>query len=224
MRTLARTLLPGLATAALASAVFAWLAHAVMQGTLAGFDLDVRSAIHSRATPAMTRAMQSITQLGSSPVLVVFGLIACLALARRGRVRAAVILAVSALGAEAFDQTLKALFHRPRPEAFFGLSPVSYSFPSGHSVESCCFYGVLAAIAATNTRSRRERIGIWILASLTALAVGTSRIYLGVHYPTDVLGGYVAAVAWVSLVWTIYQVWRRQRGGAMPTAGTDSAK
>src|SRR5579862_5625326 len=164
MQTFTRKVSAGLATAAAGSATFAWLAHAVIEGTLAWFDLDVRRAIHSWATPALTRAMESITQLGSSPVLIVFGLIACWSLARRGRVRAAVILGVSALGAEAFDQSLKALFRRPRPEAFFGLIPVSYSFPSGHSVESCCFYGVLAAIVATTTRSRRQRIGIWVLA------------------------------------------------------------
>jgi undecaprenyl-diphosphatase len=78
-------------------------------------------------------------------------------------------------------------------------------------VESCCFYGVLAAIVAANTRSRRVRVAIWVVAATITLAVGTSRIYLGVHYPTDVLGGYTAGVVWVALVWTGYQVWRSRR-------------
>lgn len=223
MRTLTGRVSAGLATAAVGAAFFALLAHNVMNGTLARFDLVVRQAIHSWSTPVLTYAMEGITQLGSFLTLVLLGAVAALRLARRGRVRAAVLLVISALGAEVFDGLLKALFRRPRPEAFFGLSPGSYSFPSGHSVESCCFYGVLAAIVATTSRSRRHRIGIWVLAALVTLAVGTSRIYLGVHYPTDVLGGYLAAVVWVSLVWTVYQVWRVRRDGLVPTAASDSA-
>src|SRR5579863_1259402 len=208
MKRLKRQIAGGLGAAAAASLFFAWLARTVMAGGLTWFDLSVRRAVHSWATPRLTLCMEGITQLGSFPVLVVFGLVASWLLAQRGRIRAAVILAVAALGAEAFDQLLKGLFRRPRPEAFFGLSPHNFSFPSGHSVESCCFYGVLAAIVATNSRSRRQRVGIWIMAALITLAVGTSRIYLGVHYPTDVVGGYTAAVVWVSLVWTGYQFWR----------------
>lgn len=205
-----RKIAAGLGIAAAASLLFGGLAIAVMNGTLAGFDLAVRNTVHSWSTPILTRAMLGITRLGSWSFLVTLGLLAAFLLARRGRVRAAVILAISAFGAELFDQALKALFRRPRPEAFFGMSPANYSFPSGHSVESCCFYGVLAAIVAVNARSQGERIGIWVMASLITLAVGISRIYLGVHYPTDVLGGYTAAVVWVSIVWTVYQWWRQR--------------
>ena len=151
--------------------------------------------------------MQGVTQLGAPVFLAVLGVIVALQLARMGRIRAAIILAVAAVGAEGFDQLLKWCFHRTRPEAFFGSSPLSYSFPSGHSVASCCFYGVLAAIVAAQARGKRQRIGLWCIASLVTLAVGISRVYLGVHYPTDVIGGYSAAVIWVSLVWTAYHWW-----------------
>jgi undecaprenyl-diphosphatase len=208
-----RKITAGLSAAAAAAIFFAWLAYAVKAGTLAWFDLTVRNTIHSWASPVLTRAMRGITQLGSPTFLILLGFLAAWRLAVRKRMRAAIILAVSAIGAEAFDELLKAIFRRPRPEAFFGHSPGSYSFPSGHSVSSCCFYGVLAAIVAVNARSKRETVGVWITAAVITLAVGTSRVYLGVHYPTDVLGGYAAAVVWVALVWIGYRLWIRRAGG-----------
>jgi undecaprenyl-diphosphatase len=210
MGTFDRKAAVGVSAAAAAAIFFAWLAHAVMHGTLAWFDLAVRGTIHSWASPLLTRAMEGITQLGSPSFLIGLGAIVVWRLAKLGRIRAAILMGIATLGAELFDQVLKAIFHRPRPEAFFGATPVSYSFPSGHSVESCCFYGVLAAIVASQSRPRWARWGIWIMAATITLAVGTSRIYLGVHYPTDVLGGYAAAVTWVALVWLVYQWWRRK--------------
>lgn len=182
----------------------------MVDGTLAWFDLSLRNTIHSWASPALTRAMQGVTQLGAPLFLAVLAVIVALQLARAGRIRAAFLLAVAAVGAGSFNQLLKWCFHRPRPEAFFGLSPLSYSFPSGHSVSCCCFYGVLAAIVTAQASRKWQSIGIWCAASLITLAVGISRIYLGVHYPTDVLGGYSAAVIWVSLVWTAYHWWLRR--------------
>jgi undecaprenyl-diphosphatase len=211
MEVLNRMVSAGLGIAATASICFAWLAYAVMHNMMGWFDDAVRGFVHSWASPMLTRCFEGITELGSFPFLMLLGLLVAWTLARRRRYRAAVILAVSALGAQGFDQLLKGIFRRTRPEAFFGVSPHSYSFPSGHSVESCCFYGVLAAIVAANTRSRHVRVALWVVAASITLAVGTSRIYLGVHYPTDVLGGYIAGVAWVALVWTGYQVWRSRR-------------
>jgi undecaprenyl-diphosphatase len=182
----------------------------VVDGTLAWFDVSLRNTIHSWSTPTLTRAMQGLTQLGAPVFLAVLAVIVAMQLARAGRIRAAFILAATALGAQSFDELLKWCFHRPRPEAFFGLSPLSYSFPSGHSVASCCCYGVLAAIVSSQVSRRWQSIGIWCTASLITLAVGISRVYLGVHYPTDVLGGYAAAVFWVSLVWIAYHCWLRR--------------
>ena len=210
MQGVNRKIAAGLATAAAAAIFFSWLAYAVTDGSLAQFDLAVRGTIHSWASPWLTRAMRGITQLGSPTFVILLGLIVAWRLARLRRLRAATIVAVAALGAEAFDQILKWIFHRPRPEAFFGLSPGSYSFPSGHSVESCCFYGVLAALIAAQAPRKWQYVGIWVTAALITLAVGCSRIYLGVHYPTDVLGGYAAAVVWVSLVWSGYHWWLRK--------------
>jgi len=88
---------------------------------------------------------------------------------------------------------LKALVHRPRPQPFFGYpQPNTYSFPSGHALISLCFYLALAEIEG---RKRAWRLA----AVLFAVAIGLTRIYLGVHYPTDVAAGFATAIAWLSL-------------------------
>jgi undecaprenyl-diphosphatase len=112
--------------------------------------------------------------------------------------RPAVWLTIAAGGSVVLDVSLKLSFHRTRPVPFVGVVPLTYSFPSGHALSSFCFYGVLAGLLCARIQSRAIRILIWAAAATLVLAVGLSRIYLGVHYPTDVVAGYVAAAAWVS--------------------------
>jgi undecaprenyl-diphosphatase len=95
---------------------------------------------------------------------------------------------------------LKLAFHRPRPVAFFGSTPSSYSFPSGHALGSFCFYGILAAILATRVRGRGAKFCVWMAAVLLVAMIGVSRIYLGVHYPSDVIAGYCAGAVWVGAI------------------------
>jgi membrane-associated phospholipid phosphatase len=192
---------PAISIALLAAVLFACLAAAVTSGSTNRFDLAARDAIHSWASPQVTYAMRGVTQLGSTAFLLPLGIIVVWRLIATGRRQAAVLLVVAAVGGEAWDQGLKHLFHRPRPEAFFGLpQPENYSFPSGHSMASACFYGALAMIAATEARSRTRRRAIWAAAAALVGCVGLSRIYLGLHYPSDVLGGYLAALAWLALL------------------------
>ena len=190
---------PGAAAVALAAAIlFACLAHAVAFVPAAGFDLAVRGAVHACASPRLTYAMRGVTMMGAPAILVPLGILLVWRLAAAGRRRAGFLLAMAAVGGEAWDEGLKLLFHRVRPEAFFGLAqPENYSFPSGHSMESACFYGALAMVAAAHTRSRARRAVVWAAAAVAIGGIGLSRIYLGVHYPTDVVGGYLAGAAWL---------------------------
>jgi undecaprenyl-diphosphatase len=187
--------------AAMSVALFAWLAHAVAWGPADRFDLAVRGTIHTWASPQLTFAMRGITLLASPAFLLPFGALIVWQLMATGRRGAATLLLIAALGGEALDQGLKLFFARPRPEAFFGLpEPETYSFPSGHSMGSCCFYGALAIIAMAGAQSRRARWAIAAGAVALIALVGLSRIYLGVHYPTDVLGGYLAGLAWLAVI------------------------
>src|ERR1035441_4095633 len=190
---------------ALALILFVWLAREVTRGDALRLDTPVREAVHARSSPPLTAMMRSLSLIGSEVGLVPLGAILVWWLVAAKRRRAAVVLAVAALGAEALDQIMKLLFNRPRPEPFFGLaSPITHSFPSGHAMVSCCFFGVLAAILAARQRSRLKRIAIFSAAALLVALMGFSRVYLGLHYPTDVLAGYAAAVVWLAVVRTVY--------------------
>jgi undecaprenyl-diphosphatase len=98
---------------------------------------------------------------------------------------------------------------------FFGAVPQTYSFPSGHSLFSFCFYGVLAGLITARIESRPLRILIWILAATLVFSIGLSRIYLGVHYPSDVLGGYLAGTIWVSTMLALDRL-RTRRKNSVP--------
>jgi len=188
-----------LALAVFALFLFAWLGNEVLQGDTQNFDLAIRAWVHRFASPGMTKAMTAISLLGYNiligELLVAFAFFAWL----RWR-RAAVWLAVAMAGSLALDMTLKYAYHRTRPVAYFGTAPHSYSFPSGHALCSFCFYGVLAGLLSARTKSLAWRLAIWISAALLVIAIGLSRIYLGVHYPSDVIAGYLAAAVWVSTV------------------------
>ena len=186
---------------ALALILFVWLAREVMRGDALRLDTPIRSAVHARSSPPLTAMMRGLSLIGSEVGLVPLGAILAWWLVAAKRRRAAVVLAVAALGAEALDQIMKLLFNRPRPEPFFGLAaPITHSFPSGHAMVSCCFFGVLAAILAARERSRARRVAIFAAAAILVALMGFSRVYLGFHYPTDVLAGYAAAVVWLGVV------------------------
>lgn len=187
--------------ALIAVLLFGWLAYTIAYAPAERFDLSVRDAVHVWASPQLTFAMRGFTILGSEAFLVPLGLILVWRLIVNGRRRAAALLVIAALGGEAWDQGLKLFFRRARPEPFFGIpQPNTYSFPSGHSMASFCFYGAVAMIAIAQVRSGARRWAIGVGVAALALMVGFSRIYLGVHYPTDVIGGYLAGVAWLSVI------------------------
>ena len=193
-------LLGGLLIAATALFVFGWLAEEMLEGDTQQFDAFVRTAVHQFATPSLTRLMQVFSFLGSVAAVATMSLlVVCVSLYFRHS-RTAALLAITMLGVAALDVALKHAFHRPRPVAFFGATPNSYSFPSGHALGSLCFYGILAAILAGRVRGRGAKFCVWITAALLVGMIGLSRIYLGVHYPSDVIAGYCAATVWVGAV------------------------
>jgi undecaprenyl-diphosphatase len=218
-----RALMLGFSIAAGVLVLFGWLAEAVLHGETQALDAAVRNAVHAWATPELTRLMLGITWLGEVAVLVPLAALLVWRLIATGRGRAARVFLVAAIGAEALDQILKLVFHRARPEAFFGYAePLGYSFPSGHAIVSCCFYGVAAEILTARMRSRAGRVVTWGGAGILVAAIGFSRVYLGVHYASDVLAGYMAAVIWVAATRAAYEIRLRRTNEAR--SRTDSSE
>lgn len=193
-------LIGSIVVAAAALLSFGWLAEEMLESETQTFDDAVRAAIHRLASPAMTSAMQVFSFLGSGTFLVVLSLLTIVIFLYIHRPRAADLMGITMAGAVALDLVLKHAFHRGRPVPFFGTAPSSYSFPSGHAFASLCFYGVLAGILSAHAPTPRARLFIWTCAALLVGLIGVSRIYLGVHYPSDVVGGYCAALVWVGAI------------------------
>jgi undecaprenyl-diphosphatase len=199
-----------LAVAVLAIFCFSWLAEHVAEQHTLEFDSSVRAAVHACASPLLTRLMFAISFLGSGG-LIASALVSFALFRHFEWHRAAVWLAVTLAGATVLDLTLKFAFHRPRPVPFFGPIPRTYSFPSGHSLFSFCFYGVLAGLLAGRVQSASLRVLIWLVAALLVLAIGLSRIYLGVHYPSDVIAGYLTGTIWTATMIALDRLRKRRK-------------
>jgi undecaprenyl-diphosphatase len=181
--------------------VFVWLAVATSGTSAPPLDLAIRETVHGWASESLTSAMKFVTGFGSGYFLWACGTVILLALVRAKRRREAAFFVIAVVGANALNEAMKLVFHRPRPEAYFGYElPFTYSFPSGHSFVSFCFYLALAEMVMEAHWPLGRRLAVWSVVALLVLAIGFSRVYLGVHYPSDVLGGYAGAVAWTFAV------------------------
>lgn len=165
------------------------------------FDESALTFFNQFASPRLTLFMRAVTYLGSNEFLIIAGAYVVIAFVLVRWKRAMVIFLVTMAGAAVLNSTLKMLFGRERPEPFFGIPPPSsYSFPSGHALFSFCFYGVVAAVISARIKNPSKRIAVWVTASALVILIGFSRVYLGVHYPSDVLAGYTAAFVWLVVV------------------------
>lgn len=185
---------PGLLTAGICLVLFLLLALANSNETTLPYDEVVRTAIHGWASAGLTAFVRAVSLLGSVAVIVMLSLSAAAALYLSGRGRAAIFLVLTMATVMALNSVLKLVFHQARPAPYFGDVLDSYSFPSGHAAYSCCFYLTIAGIAATFIGKPLLRSALFGIAAILIGAVGFSRIYLGLHQPSDVLGGYLVAV------------------------------
>jgi undecaprenyl-diphosphatase len=189
--------------------LFSWIADEMLRQETLRFDMRVRDAVHQLASPGATAFMKAVTHMGSGIVLDCVGAVLLWILVSQKKHRAALLLVVTAVGAIVLDGVLKLAFHRLRPQPFFGFPlPRSYSFPSGHALVSFSFYGMLAWIITRHCQERWKRVLVWTFAVALIALIGISRIYLGVHYPSDVIAGYLAAGVWVSALELLGKRWR----------------
>lgn len=210
VRELGPTLVGGLLLLAAGLWAFAAVAEEVSEGDT-GLDDRLARWLHAHATDQLTTFFKAVTELGNGIVLAGVAAIAAYLLARRRLFADALLMVLAYCGAEVLSYALKLGFRRDRP---FFTDPLAtantYSFPSGHATVSLATYGALAFVLSRRVRGR-ERLAVLGAAAVLVSLIGFSRLYLGVHFLSDVIAGYSAGTAWVALcvvVLDLHERWR----------------
>jgi len=204
-------LLIGLLLVVLLALGFVAIADAVRDGDTVRLDERLLKSMRRADDPArpvghpmFAEVARDLTALGGTVVLALltFSVAGWLALSRSPR--AAIFVLVAVIGGAALSTLLKFGFDRPRPDIVPHLQYVpTSSFPSGHAMVSSVVYFTLGALMAHFATARRLKVFPIVVAAIVAFSVGASRVFLGVHYPTDVLAGWAAGIAWSVLAWLV---------------------
>ena len=200
--------------------VFLKLASEVMGGETLGFDKRIVLAFRKADNPSlpigpawMTGALMDLTALGGPTVIALVVLAVIGFLVFQTRYWTAVFIFMTAVSGEVVSYAMKAVFVRPRPTVVPHLREAfSSSFPSGHAMQSAIIYLTLGAILMRIAEGRLTKIYILAMAMFLTFVVGLSRVWLGVHYPTDVLAGWIVGLFWASLCWLVAQHYEVRAG------------
>ena len=182
----------------MSGAVFGEILERVLGDGWLGTDLDL--ALSSFTTEHrigwITVFMRQVTDLGSTAALTSIVLSTVVGTLMLRRHRLAAVMLIAAIGSSAITLWLKAIIERPRPATNGEIVFAShYSFPSGHTLESAAIYGALVFILGSLLVSRRARLGVWAIGATLAIGIGASRVYLGVHWASDVAAGWMLGLA-----------------------------
>lgn len=190
---------------------FAELADAVLEGQTDAFDRGILAWIHAHRVGWLDTSAIELTALGSSVVLAVIGPFLSVLLWHLGKQRYVALIWLACTGSLVLNQTLKALFGRSRPDVFGWLVDVGQlSFPSGHAMNSMVFYTVTAYSVGHVLGPGAARRATYAFAALLVAIVGFTRLYLGVHYPSDVLAGFAVGYVWATVCAVLTEAWGRR--------------
>ena len=210
---------------AVLAAIVLGLADGATEGNgLASIDPPIWQWMIEHRTPALTSVAIFFTNIGSTIAMSIIAVASVGYLLWRHRRADAVLVAVVAAGAGVLVRFGKATVGRDRPPANFRLVVENNeSFPSGHALASAAIIGVLLVVFVPSIGRHWVRAGVIAAGLLFVLTIGLSRLYLGVHWATDVLGGWVTGLAWLMLCLTARQVWRQTRGRPRQLLDPESA-
>jgi undecaprenyl-diphosphatase len=194
-----------LLAAVLVLAASLWSFGAITEELLEGdtfYDERLAEWLHGRATEPLTGVFRAVTVLGNFVTLLALALVAVAAFWRSGERTDAVFVAFAFLGAQVLSAGLKLGFRRDRP--FFAdplATESTYSFPSGHALVSLSVYGSVALVLAGRIEGRGRKALLLASAGSLVAAIGFSRLYLGVHFLSDVVAGFAAGTAWLAILY-----------------------
>jgi undecaprenyl-diphosphatase len=209
----------GFVAVALLGGGFAVVLDAVLEHDgVAAVDDPVLSYTVDHRNGALTTLFRVLTFLGDPVPISTVALLGGVLLAVRARSRRPLLItAIAAAGVQLLVFSIKFAVHRPRPVPAYALDTAGgYAFPSGHSTSSLVIFGVLGWLLGGQLRSRWARLAGWLCAALIVVGIGSSRVYLGVHHPTDVLAAWALGSAWLVAVLVSTSTVARIRAGVPP--------
>ena len=166
--------------------------HEIMKGDIVGYNFVAKYLIHDSLTPVV----KLITWFGSATCIVPLTVILFILIKNR---KTGLVIGINLVIVTLLNQLLKFILQRPRPTDFRIIDESGYSFPSGHSMVSMAFYGFLIYLIYKNVKNKYLKVVLISLLSLLIVMIGISRIYLGVHYTSDVLAGFLLSISYIIL-------------------------
>lgn len=186
---------------------FGAMAILVSKHLIVNFDSTIISYVQGFESPILTTTMKFFTYIGGTTPVGVLSLLIIVSLYTVLKHRSELILFIAVIaGSNVLFVTLKLFFHRARPDLHRLAEASNYSFPSGHATMAFALYGSLTYLLWRHMGTRLGRIILISITSLMILTIGISRIYLGVHYPSDIIAGY-----FISAFWLTFSIWLHQR-------------
>lgn len=190
---------------------FSILAVLISDQKIIHFDSNIINFIQGFESHRLTSIMKFFTFLGSSTSILIISILVLFFLYKVLHHRSELLFfIVGLLGANVLFFSLKLIFHRARPDLHRLIEINGYSFPSGHATNAFTLYAMLTFLFWRHIRNRLGRTILIFISSIMILLIGLSRIYLGVHYPSDVIAGYFIASVWISMAIWFYQRYREK--------------
>lgn len=217
-------LVAGFAIALIGTLGFAELAEHVTAGATQAFDESVLVWLSAHRNPLTDSAMLELTALGTATVVLMIAAVASLFLVLTKHRYSALLLGVATIGGLALNMVLKIGFHRPRPQVVvWGTQAFSSSFPSGHAMSAAIVYSTVAYLAARLQKHLWSKLLTMLAAIVLVLLICLSRLYLGVHYPSDVAAGIAIGLAWAGFCMATLEGIQRytKRGGRAQSRAPD---
>lgn len=212
MRELSLRLLVAFILCIFSGIAFGYIAAAVGNESIAHFDASIIGFVQGLEAPWLTTIMKIFTWIGSGYVVAPIALIGFIILYFVLHYRQQALLLVTVVaGSVIFNSLLKHYFKRERPEIHRILDANGFSFPSGHSMMAFALYAIIAFIAWRNVQTWISRIVLLLFTAFMILIIGISRVYLGVHYPSDIVGGFLVSALWVTIATSVYAYFQNKR-------------
>lgn len=191
---------------------FAFIVTAILIEMINGFDRSIIDAIQGLEAPWLTTIMQIFTFIGSTKIVMLLIIAVTSLLLWKFRARSqAYFFFFAMIGTGVLNQTLKFIFKRARPEFHRLAEAGGYSFPSGHTMMGFSLYALFTYLLWRHIRSTAGRITLVVFAIFMFGMIAVSRIYLGVHYPSDILGGMLASAFWLTFTTLLFAQYQKRK-------------